>query len=113
MNPRPCQSDKSRIVLLKNAIIFDMTVQEYETFIREEMGQNVLDEVYSTPKIVKKYGEFILLKKRLETFFEQDKDINRNENIRRAYDYGYSKTEIANLVGLSAKSVGKVLGVVL
>ena len=61
-----------------------------------------------TPKIINKDGETKVLTKRLETFFEKDKDINRNENIEKAYVYGYSKTEIASFVGLSAKSVWKI-----
>ena len=62
-----------------------------------------------TPKIISKDGETKVLTKRLETFFEKDKDINRNENIEKAYVYGYTKTEIADFVGLSSKSVAWIL----
>lgn len=33
-----------------------------------------------------------ILYKRIDTFFEEDKDINRNENIKKAYEDGYTKT---------------------
>ncbi len=46
-----------------------------------------------------------ILNKRLETFFEKDKDINRNQNIKLAYDYGYSNAEIADYLGLSFNTV--------
>jgi len=95
--------------LLKNSMIFDMTIDEYETYISTEIPQNVLDQVYRSPKVISRNGEVKVLIKRLETFFRKDKDINRNENIRKAYDYGYTKTEISNFVVLSSKSVAKVL----
>ena len=97
------------VKLLKNTMIFDMTFEEYEAYISTEMPQNVLDQVYRSPKIITRNGETKVLTKRLETFFEKDRDIHRNENMQKAYDYGYSKTEIANFIGLSSKSVAKVL----
>lgn len=50
-----------------------------------------------------------VLKRRLKTFFDQDKDINRNENIKKAFKYGYKKTEIANFLNLSTKTINVVL----
>ena len=47
-------------------MIFDMTFDEYETFVNDEMQQNILDQVYMTPKVIKKDGEFKVLKKRQE-----------------------------------------------
>ena len=95
--------------LLENSMIFDMTLQEYEAYISSHMQQNILDQIYMTPKIINKDGKTKVLTRRLETFFEQDKDINRNGNIEKAYEYGYSKTEIAAFVGLSSKSVSSIL----
>ena len=51
-----------------------------------------------------------VLYKRLESFFEEDKDIDRNINMKKAWEYGYSKAEIARFVGLSVVMVGKILG---
>ena len=42
-----------------------MTLDEYQNYISTELE---------------------ILSKRLETFFEKDKDINRNQNIRKAYE---------------------------
>ena len=95
--------------LLKCSMIFDMTIDEYETYISTDMPQNVLDQVYRSPKVIIYNGETKVLTKRLETFFDKDKDINRNENIQKAYAYGYTKTEIAVFVGLSSKSVSNIL----
>jgi hypothetical protein len=50
-----------------------------------------------------------VLLKRLEAFFENDRDINRNQNIKKAYEYGYTKTQIANLVQLTPKSISTIL----
>jgi len=51
----------------------------------------------------------IVLKKRLKTFFEKDRDINRNQNINKAFEYGYKKTEIAKFLDLSTKTINIVL----
>jgi putative transposase len=50
-----------------------------------------------------------ILSKRIETFFEKDKDINRNSNIKKVYEYGYTKSEIANFLELSHTAVAKIL----
>ena len=95
--------------LLKDAIIFDMTLQEYDDYIDQELEEDILAQIYTSPKIIIKDGKMEVLYKRIETFFEQDKDIDRNDNIKKAYEYGYTKTEIARLVGLSSKSISNIL----
>ena len=95
--------------LLENSKIFDMTLEEYQEYIGTELEVNALDTVYVSPALVFKDGEMKILSKRLETFFEKDKDINRNINIKKAYEYGYTKTEIAKLLNLSSKTVANVL----
>ena len=75
--------------LLDNSKIFDMTLSEYEEYIYSEPEVNALDTVYASPTIVFRDGEMIVLKKRLKTFFEKDRDINRNQNINKAFEYGY------------------------
>jgi len=96
--------------LLDGSMIFDMTLEEYERYINQEMGEEEFLEIYATPKIVTKDGEMKVLYKRLETFFETDRDINRKENAIKAVEYGYTKAEVARFLGLSAKSVGKMFG---
>jgi len=94
--------------LLNGSMIFDMTIEEYERYINQEMSEDEFLEIYATPKIVTKDGEMRILYKRLETFFETDRDIKRKENAVKAFEYGYSKAEIARFLGLSSKSVGKM-----
>ena len=50
-----------------------------------------------------------VLKKRLETFFEIDRDINRDTNIKNAYLYGYIKSDIAEFLEISHTAVSKIL----
>ena len=95
--------------LLDGSMIFDMTLEEYIRYCNQEMSQNEFLDMYATPKIVTKDGEMKILYKRLETFFETDRDINRKKNAIKAFEYGYTKAEIARFLGLSAKSVGKML----
>ncbi len=96
--------------LLNNSMIFNMTYDEYANYIGSEMDLDAIDIVYKSPKlIIKEDGKFKVLSKRLKTFFEQDHDINRNENIKKAYEYGYIKSEIANYLQLSHTAVSKIL----
>lgn len=96
--------------LLEGSQIFDMTLKEYEDFIKNDLDFESLEKVYVTPKIIKTDdGDIKILYKRLETFFEEDRDINRNKNINKAYVYGYTKTEISNLLNLSSKMVSKII----
>ena len=95
--------------LLKSSMIFDMTINEYSVYISSEMDIDAIDIVYDSPKLLIIDGKFKVLKKRLETFFEQDRDINRNENIKLAYEYGYTKTEIANFLNLSFNTISILL----
>jgi len=95
--------------IIKDSKIFDMTLEEYEEFISSEIQEDLLDKIYMSPKYIKKDGEMKILYKRLETFFEKDKDINRNENIKKAFEYGYTKTEIAKFINLSTKTINIIL----
>jgi len=96
--------------LLNNSMIFDMTYNEYADYINSEMEIDAIDIVYKSPKlIIKENGKFKVLTKRLETFFEQDHDIKRDENIKKAYEYGYTKSEIANQLQISHTAVSKIL----
>ncbi len=95
--------------LLENSMIFNMTLKEYEEFISSEMATDILEDIYISPKFIKKDGKLKILYKRLETFFEEDRDINRNENIKKAYEYGYKKSEIALFLGLSNSAMAKIV----
>ncbi len=86
-----------------------MTIVEYREYISAELDVNALDVVYITQKIIFRNEKMIILKKRLKAFFEKDVDINRNINIKKAYVYGYTKTEIANFLNLSTTTINKIL----
>lgn len=95
--------------LIQNSRIRDMTLLEYEEFISSDIQEEILEKIYMSPKYVKKDGEMKILYKRLETFFEEDKDINRNKNIKRANTYGYTKAEISEFLNLSFNTVKNIL----
>ena len=95
--------------LLVESMMKDMTLQEYHAYISHALDEDILVEIYTSPKIIMLEGKMKVLYKRIETFFEEDRDINRDENMMKAYVYGYTKTEIARCVGLSAKSANNIL----
>jgi len=95
--------------LLNDSKIFDMTLLEYEEYISTELEIDAIDIVYKSPKTIIIDGKFKVLSKRIETFFEIDSDINKNDNIKRAFEYGYTKTEIANFLDISRRTVSKVV----
>jgi len=94
--------------LINNSMIFDMTIEEYTDYISTDLQVDALDIVYISPKIVTIENKVKMLTKRIETFFEFDKDINRNANIKKAYDYGYNKSEIAKFLNLNPSSVSRI-----
>jgi len=91
--------------MLENSMIKDMTIKEYEEYISTDLHVDALDTVYISPKLVTKDAKSKILLKRLETFFELDRDINRDMNIIKAYKYGYKKSEIANFLGLNVSTI--------
>jgi REP element-mobilizing transposase RayT len=96
--------------LLENSMIFDMTYDEYADYVSSEMDMDAIDIVYKSPKLITtKDGKFKVLKNRLETFFENDCDINRDENIKKAFEYGYTRSEIADFLSLSHTAVSKII----
>ena len=96
--------------LLNNSMIFNMTYDEYADYVSSEMDIDAIDIVYKSPKlIIKEDGKLKVLSKRLETFFELDRDINRDENIKKAYEYGYTKSEIADFLELNPSTVSRIV----
>jgi len=95
--------------VIKDSKIFDMTLVEYEDYISTDLEIDAIDIVYKSPKTIIIDGKFKVLSKRIETFFEMDRDINKNNNIKRAFEYGYTKTEIANFLDISKVAVSKII----
>lgn len=99
----------SHYELIENSMIFDMTQDEYISYIETDLEPDAIEIVYDSPKVVIKDNKIMVLKKRLLTFFEEDRSVNRNENIKKAYDYGYTKSEIAKFLNISPSTVSRVL----
>jgi len=95
--------------LLEGSKILDLTLFEYESYISSDFDIDISELIYTSPKFIRKNGELKILYKRLITFFEEDKDINRDKNIRKAYAYGYTKSEIAYFLSLSSSAISKIL----
>jgi len=96
-------------VLLENSKIFDMALKEYLEYISTALDIDAIDIVYISPKLVKKDGKLKILSKRIETFFEEDRDIDRNANMKKAYEYGYTKSDIARFLSLNPSSVSRIV----
>lgn len=94
--------------LLENSMIFDMTLVEYEKYINEELEEELFDTIYKEPKIIKKDGEVKILYKRLDTFFH-DVSNHKDEDIKKAFEYGYNKSEIAKYVQKSHTQIARIL----
>lgn len=92
--------------LIKESKIHEMTQDEYEEFIHSEFSEDIVEKIYDTPKYIKKDGELKILYKRIETFFT---DENRKDNMKEAYEYGYTKADIAKYLNISHTSVSKIL----
>lgn len=103
------QNEGKYLDLLVGSKIYDMTIREYNDYVCSELIIDAIDIVYKSPKVMIVNNEIKLLTKRLETFFNLDKDINRNRNIFKAYDYGYSKSEIAFFLELNPSSVSRIV----
>ena len=95
--------------LLDDSKIYDMTLVEYEEYIASDLNADAIDVVYVSPKLKVTENSIVLLTKRLETFFEFDPDINRNESIKKAYEYGYTKSEIAKFLKLNHSSISRIV----
>lgn len=95
--------------ILNNSKIFDMRLEEYKDFINEKFKNSVFDTIYKSPDIIKKDGQIKILYKRLETFFEKDIEINRDDNIKRASEYGYSKSKIAKFTNMSKQRISQIV----
>ena len=83
-----------------------MTLQERKDIV-DKLSK--IADVVNKKLIVKEDGKLKVLSKRLETFFEQDPDINRDENIKKAYQYGYTKSEIADFLELNPSTISRII----
>lgn len=96
-------------LLLKNSKILEMNLEDYEVFISSDIESEILEKIYDIPKSVKIDGKTKILNKRIETFFNIDQDIDRNKNIKKAYEYGYTKSDIANYLDLNHSTITRIV----
>ena len=96
--------------LLDGTKINTMTTMEYKEFVDIELTGFELEFVYKEPKIkFLKDGTVDVKSRRLETFFEVPDGTSRNERINKAVDYGYTQSEVAQYLGLSAMAISKII----
>ncbi len=96
--------------VLKYSKILNMQSRDYYDFINSQMSDDYLQKVYTEPKQQKdEDGNILVLSRRIDSFFKEDIDINRVENIQKAFEYGYTKAEIANFLNISNTMVAKYL----
>lgn len=101
--------DEKDASLLCGSKIFDMTLKDYQDYISTDLSDDILSKIYDTPKMLMKDGKMTFLYKRLESFFDNEKDINRNKNSNCAFEYGYTVSEIAAFLGLSNTTVSRFI----
>ena len=88
--------------------ILSMNLQEYEAFISTPLATEFRKMVYHVPRPNKDSGERVYLGKSIASFFENS-TCTRNDAIKDAYTYGYTKAAIAEFLGLSKMAVTKIL----
>ena len=94
--------------LLKNSDILSMEIKSYQKFITENTDcESQVEQTYASPKIIKQNNKIKVLTKKIDSFF--DKYIDNKTSISNAFNYGYSKTDIANFTNLSAPAISKIL----
>jgi putative transposase len=93
--------------VVQNSKILDMTIVDYKEFISTPLSSELSKKVYEVARPNKDANGKIYLEKPISSFFEGDGD--RNEKIKNAYSYGYTKTAIAEYSGLSRVTITKVL----
>lgn len=96
----------SNINIIENSIIFNINLNDYEKFINKDFTEEIISSIYETPKIIIKADYMKILYKKLSTFFENN--FLRNENIKKAFEYGYSKVEIATFLNLNRSTISKI-----
>lgn len=98
------------INLLQNSKIKNMSQNEYYAFLDSDLDDENFDKVYTTPKItIDRNKSTKVLTRRLENFFEQDRDINKIKNAQEAFTYGYSNADIAKFLELSPATIAKYI----
>lgn len=103
------KSKSKYITLINDSMLFDMTLDEYANYVDTDLIQDAIDIVYDSPNVIIKDDKIKVLNKRLKIFFKQDTDINRNDGIKKAYEYGYTKSEIAKFLNLSPSTISRIV----
>ena len=94
--------------LIETSKILSMEKQEYEAFIATPLATELRKMIYHVSRPNKDSGERVYLSKSIASFFENRTSI-RNDAIKEAYSYGYTKSAIAEFLGLSKMAITKIL----
>jgi len=112
----PYQSFYQRIhqtkyaTLIVGSRILEMSLLEYTSLIDAALDNQSLNSIYKSPKLTQHDdGSFEILSKRLNTFFETDGQLTRNQKIISASKYGYSQTDIAKYLDMSVMAISKIV----
>lgn len=92
--------------VISNSKILEMPLEDYTAFLSGELSSEFRKNVYNNPR-PNKNSERVYLEKPISFFFEADGA--RNEKICECYEYGYTKTAIAEYLGLSKTAIAKIL----
>ena len=94
--------------LIATSKILEMDMQGYEVYISTPLATELSKTVYHVPRPNKDSGKRVYLSKSIASFFENNVN-TRNENIKDAYMYGYTKASIAEYLSLSKMAISKIL----
>lgn len=94
--------------IISNSKILDMSLADYREFISTELSGELRKKVYSISRKNKDSDGKIYLKKSISSFFESN-DGDRNHKIKSCYLYGFTKSAIADYLGISRVTIAKIL----
>jgi putative transposase len=93
--------------LIEESHIHSMGISEYREYLDTQLKSESLKSVYKVYRINKDTQNKKHLEHSIASFF--DTDTNPNVKIRECYQYGYTKTDIAEFLGLSKMQISRIL----
>ena len=85
-----------------------MSLAEYEEFINSDLSDEEVINIYNIPKLIIK--DFQVQKLELSLgYFLENKEQSRNQNIKKAFDYGYKISAISKYLNLSHTAISKII----
>ena len=100
--------NQSYIHLIANSNIKQMSLAEYEEFINSDLSDEEVINIYNIPKLIIKDSQVQKLELSLGYFLENKEQL-RNQNIKKAFDYGYKISAISKYLNLSHTAISKII----